>query len=110
MKQPGLGKKILELRKQKDKLKLILNTLYRSVAYAFKDYALGRFFSKDFDDDFENRLAEFVAFNTGVWVSEIDETTRKRLAKVIDNSYANGLSVDANWSCFKKYSYRYGCV
>ena len=85
----------MELRKQADKLKLILTTLYRSVAYAFKDYALGRFFSKDFDDDFEEQLAAFVALNTGVWVADIDETTRKRLAKVIDNSYANGLSVEA---------------
>ena len=84
----------MELRKQADKLKLILTTLYRSVAYAFKDYALGRFFSKDFDDDFENQLAEFIALNTGIWVADIDETTRKRLAKVIDNSYANGLSID----------------
>ena len=84
----------MELRKQADKLKLILTTLYRSVAYAFKDYALGRFFSKDFDDDFEEQLAAFIALNTGIWVGEIDETTRKRLAKVIDNSYANGLSVD----------------
>ena len=84
----------MELRKQADKLKLILTTLYRTVGYAFKDYALGRFFSKDFDDDFEQQLAEFVALNTGVWVTEIDETTRKRLAKIIDNSYANGLSVD----------------
>ena len=85
----------MELRKQADKLKLILTTLYRSVAYAFKDYALGRFFSKDFDDDFENQLAEFIALNTGVWVADIDETTRKRLAKVIDNSYNEGLSVEA---------------
>ena len=84
----------MELRKQADKLKLILTTLYRSVAYAFKDYALGRFFSKDFDDDFENQLAEFIALNTGVWVADIDETTRKRLAKVIDNSYNDGLSVE----------------
>ena len=85
----------VELRKQKDKLKLILNTLYRSVAYAFKDYALGRFFSKDFDDDFEKELSEFIDFNTSVWAGEIDETTRKRLAKVIDNSYNDGLSVEA---------------
>ena len=40
----------VELRKQKEKLKLILNTLYRTVAFSFKDYALGRFFVKDFDD------------------------------------------------------------
>ena len=85
----------MELRKQADKLKLILTTLYRSVAYAFKDYALGRFFSKDFDDDFENQLSEFIALNTGIWVADIDETTRKRLAKVIDNSYNDGLSVEA---------------
>ena len=85
----------VELRKQKDKLKLILTTLYRNVAYAFKDYALGRFFSKDFDDDFEKELAEFIDLNTATWVSEIDETTRKRLAKVIDNSYNDGLSVEA---------------
>ena len=85
----------MELRKQADKLKLILTTLYRSVAYAFKDYALGRFFSKDFDDDFENQLAEFIALNTCIWVAYIDETTRKRLAKVIDNSYNDGLSVEA---------------
>jgi len=85
----------MELRKQADKLKLILTTLYRSVAYAFKDYALGRFFSKDFDDDFENQLSEFIALNTGIWVADIDETTRKRLAKVIDNSYNEGLSVEA---------------
>ena len=84
-----------ELRKQKDKLKLILNTLYRTVAFAFKDYALGRFFSKDFDDDFEKQLSEFIDYNTGVWVADIDETTRKRLAKVIDNSYNDGLSVEA---------------
>jgi len=84
-----------ELRKQADKLKLILTTLYRSVAYAFKDYALGRFFSKDFDDDFEKQLSEFIDYNTGVWVADIDETTRKRLAKVIDNSYNDGLSVEA---------------
>ena len=85
----------MELRKQADKLKLILTTLYRSVAYAFKDYALGRFFSKDFDDDFEKQLSEFIDYNTGVWVADIDETTRKRLAKVIDNSYNDGLSVEA---------------
>jgi len=84
----------MELRKQADKLKLILTTLYRSVAYAFKDYALGRFFSKDFDDDFEKQLSEFIDYNTGVWVADIDETTRKRLAKVIDNSYNDGLSVE----------------
>ena len=85
----------MELRKQADKLKLILTRLYRTVGYAFKDYALGRFFSKDFDDDFENQLAEFIALNTGIWVADIDETTRKRLAKVIDNSYNDGLSVEA---------------
>ena len=84
----------MELRKQADKLKLILTRLYRTVGYAFKDYALGRFFSKDFDDDFEEQLAAFVTLNTGIWVAEIDETTRKRIAKVIDNSYANGLSID----------------
>jgi hypothetical protein len=84
-----------ELRKQKDKLKLILNTLYRTVAFSFKDYALGRFFSKDFDSDFEKELSEFIDFNTSVWAGEIDETTRKRLAKVIDNSYNDGLSVEA---------------
>jgi len=84
-----------ELRKQKDKLKLILNNLYRTVAFSFKDYALGRFFSKDFDSDFEKELSEFIDFNTSVWAGEIDETTRKRLAKVIDNSYNDGLSVEA---------------
>jgi len=85
----------VELRKQTDKLKLILNTLYRNVAFSFKDYALGRFFSKDFDSDFEKELSEFIDFNTSVWAGEIDETTRKRLAKVIDNSYNDGLSVEA---------------
>ena len=90
-----------ELRKQKDKLKFILNTLYRTVAFSFKDYALGRFFSKDFDDDFENQLREFIALNTGIWVAEIDETTRKRLAKVIDNAYANGLSTEATGVAFR---------
>ena len=84
-----------ELRKQKDKLKFILNNLYRVVAFSFKDYALGRFFSKDFDSDFEKELSEFIDFNTSVWAGEIDETTRKRLAKVIDNSYNDGLSVEA---------------
>jgi len=53
-----------------------------------------RFFSKDFDDDFEKQLSEFIDYNTGVWVADIDETTRKRLAKVIDNSYNDGLSVE----------------
>jgi len=85
----------IELRKQKDKLKFILNTIYRTVGYAFKDYALGRFFSKNFDEDFDKQLAAFIALNTGIWVSDIDETTRIRLAKVIDNSYANGLSTEA---------------
>jgi len=85
----------IELRKQQDKLKSILTFLYRTVAYAFKDYALGRYFAKDFDDDFEKQLAEFIDVNTGTWVTEIDETTRRRLAKVIDNSYNDGLSTEA---------------
>ena len=85
----------MELRRQTDKLKQILTYLYRLVGYAFKDYALGRFFAKDFDDDFEKQLSEFVDVNTATWVTEIDDTTRKRLAKVIDNSYNDGLSTEA---------------
>ena len=85
----------IELRKQTQKLKFILTVLYRTVAYAFKDYALGRYFAKDFDDDFEKQLAEFIDFNTATWVSEIDDTTRRRLANVIANSYNEGLSTEA---------------
>ena len=84
----------MELNKQKDNFKTILNRLYNNVAYAFKDYALGRFFSKDFDQDFEIQLSAWIAVNSSVWVTEIDQTTRKRLAKVIDKSYSNGLSVE----------------
>ena len=84
----------MELRKQADTLRLIFRVQYTVIGKAFKDTALGRFYSKDFDDDFNKQLAEFIDENSGVWVTEIDETTRKRIAKVIDNSYNDGLSTE----------------
>jgi len=83
-----------ELRKQADTLRLIFRVQYTIIGNAFKDYALGRFFSKDFDDDFNKQLSEFIDENSGVWVTEIDATSRKRIAKVIDNSYNDGLSTE----------------
>jgi len=84
----------LELRKQGDFLKSIFKVQYTVIGNAFKEYALGRFYSKDFDADFDKQLSEFIDENSAVWVTEIDETTRKRIAKVIDNSYNDGLSTE----------------
>ena len=84
-----------EMRKQAETLKLIFRVQYTMIGNAFKDYALGRLFlSKAFDQDFDKALAEFIDENTAVWVTEIDETTRKRMAKVISNSYNSGLSTE----------------
>ena len=84
-----------EMRKQAETLKLIFRVQYTMIGNAFKDYALGRLFlSKAFDQDFDKALAEFIDENTAVWVTEIDETTRKRMAKVISNSYNDGLSTE----------------
>ena len=84
-----------EMRKQAETLKLIFRVQYTIIGNAFKDYALGRLFlSKAFDQDFDKALAEFIDENTAVWVTEIDETTRKRMAKVISNSYNSGLSTE----------------
>ena len=84
-----------EMRKQAETLKLIFRVQYTMIGNAFKDYALGRLFlSKAFDQDFDKALAEFIDENTAVWVTEIDETTRKRMANVISNSYNDGLSTE----------------
>ena len=85
----------IELRKQSDQLKRIFKVQYITVASVFRDYALGRFFVKDFDDDFNAKLEEFIDLNTATWVTEIDDTTRKRIAKIIDKSYNDGLSTEA---------------
>ena len=83
-----------ELRKQANLLTNIFKVQYTVIGNAFKDYALGRYFSKAFDEDFDKALAEFIDENSAVWVTEIDETTRKRMAKVISNSYNDGLSTE----------------
>ena len=83
-----------ELRKQANFLTRIFKVQYTVIGNAFKDYALGRFFSKAFDEDFDKALAEFIDENSAVWVTEIDETTRRRMAKVIANSYNDGLSTE----------------
>ena len=72
----------------------IFKVQYTVIGNAFKEYALGRFYSKDFDADFDKQLSEFIDENSAVWVTEIDETSRKRIAKVIDNSYNDGLSTE----------------
>jgi len=84
----------MELRKQADTLRLIFKVQYTIIGNAFRDYALGTLFLKAFDDDFDKALSEFIDENTATWVTEIDETTRKRMAKVISNSYNDGLSTE----------------
>ena len=42
----------IELRKQTDQLKRIFRVQYNMIASAFRDHALGRFFVKDFDEEF----------------------------------------------------------
>ena len=91
----------VELRKQSDQLKRIFRVQYMTIASAFKSYATGKFFVKDFDSEFNDRLEEFIDTNTGFWVTEIDDTTRKRLAKVIDSSYNDGLSTDATGTALR---------
>ena len=83
-----------ELRKQANLLTNIFKVQYTVIGNAFKDYALGRYYSKDFDDDFDKALRDFIDENSAVWVTEIDETTRKRMAKSIANSYNDGLSTE----------------
>ena len=83
-----------ELRKQANFLTRIFKVQYTVIGNAFKDYALGRFFSKAFDEDFDKALGEFIDENSAMWVTEIDETTRRRMAKVIANSYNDGLSTE----------------
>ncbi len=83
-----------ELRKQANLLTNIFKVQYTVIGNAFKDYALGRYYSKDFDDEFDKALREFIDENSAVWVTEIDETTRKRMAKSIANSYNDGLSTE----------------
>ena len=91
----------VELRKQSDQLKRIFRVQYITVASVFRDYALGRFFVKDFDDDFNAKLEEFIDLNTATWVTEIDDTTRKRIAKIIDKSYNDGLSTEATGTALR---------
>ena len=91
----------IELRKQTEQLKRIFRVQYMVIANAFKQNALGQFFVKDFDSEFNRRLEEFIDTETGIWVTEIDDTTRKRLAKVIDKSYNDGLSTDATGTALR---------
>jgi len=84
----------IELRKQTEQLKRIFRVQYMVIANAFKQNALGQFFVKDFDDEFNDRLEEFIDVNTATWVTGIDDTTRKRISKVIDSSYNSGLSTE----------------
>ena len=91
----------IELRKQTDQLRRIFRVQYNMIATAFRDNALGRFFVKNFDQDFNRRLEEFIDTETGIWVTEIDDTTRKRLAKVIDRSYNDGLSTEATGTALR---------
>ncbi len=91
----------VELRKQTEQLKRIFRVQYMVIANAFKQNALGQFFVKDFDAEFNRRLEEFIDTETGIWVTEIDDTTRKRLAKVIDKSYNDGLSTEATGTALR---------
>jgi uncharacterized protein with gpF-like domain len=90
-----------DLRKHSDQLRKIFRVQYTVIGNAFKDTALGRFFSKDFDADFDRKLDEFIDTETAIWVTEIDQTTRNRIAKVIDNSYNDGLSTDATGTALR---------
>ena len=74
-----------------------------TIASAFRNYALGRFFVKDFDDEFNDRLEEFIDVNTATWITEIDETTRKKIAKSIDRSYNDGLSTEATGTALRNF-------
>jgi len=92
----------IEIRKQQEQLKRIFRVQYMIIATAFRDNALGRFFSaKDFDDDFNEKLEEFIDLNTAKWVTEIDDTTRKRISKIIDRSYNDGLSTEATGTALR---------
>ena len=93
----------IELRKQNDQLKKIFRVQYMTIASAFRNYALGRFFVKDFDDEFNDRLEEFIDVNTATWITEIDETTRKKIAKSIDRSYNDGLSTEATGTALRNF-------
>jgi uncharacterized protein with gpF-like domain len=84
----------IELRKQTEQLKRIFRVQYMVIANAFKQNALGQFFVKDFDQEFNDKLEEFIDVNTATWVTSIDDTTRKRISKVIDSSYNSGLSTE----------------
>jgi len=76
-------------------LQNIFRVQYYIIAHAFKNYALDRVQNvKDFDSEFDRKLALYIEENVATWVGEINETTRKRITAVINDSYASGLSVD----------------
>ena len=47
---------------------------------------------KDFDSDFDRKLNLYIEENIGTLVTDINETTRKRIVDAINTGYNNGLS------------------
>ena len=65
-------------------LRNIMRVQYVIVANAFKNYFLDRTQNvKDFDTEFETRLDTYVETNVGELVTNINETTRNRIKKLI---------------------------
>ena len=85
-----LNLKINDFRKE---LQDIFRIQYTVIANAFKNYALDRMQNvKDFDSDFDRKLNLYIEENIGTLVTDINETTRKRIVDAINTGYNSGLS------------------
>ena len=83
----------LVLNERRTILQNLFRIQYTVIANAFKNYASDRMQNvKDFDSDFDRKLNLYIEENVGTLVTDINETTRRRIASIINDSYNSGVS------------------
>ena len=83
----------LDMNRNQKTLQNLFRVQYTVIANAFKNYALDRMQNvKDFDSDFDRKLNLYIEENIGTLVTDINETTRKRIVDAINSGYNSGLS------------------
>ena len=83
----------LVLNERRTILQNLFRIQYIVIANAFKNYASDRMQNvKDFDSDFDRKLNLYIEENVGTLVTDINETTRRRIASIINDSYNSGVS------------------
>lgn len=83
----------LVLNDRRTILQNLFRIQYTVIANAFKNYASDRMQNiKDFDSDFDRKLNLYIEENVGTLVTDINETTRRRIANIINDSYNSGVS------------------